>query len=45
VETLEQLIDLHDRSRHKLRIADFGLRNGRPPFESAIHNPQSAIPS
>src|SRR5438094_3600691 len=45
VETLEQLIDLHDRSRHKLRSADFGLRNGRPPFESAIHNPQSAIPS
>src|SRR5438132_7113363 len=45
VETLEQLIDLHDRSRHKLRSPDFGLRNGRPPFESAIHNPQSAIPS
>src|SRR2546429_862151 len=45
VETLEQLIDLHDMSRHKLRIADFGLRIGRPPFESAIRNPQSAIRS
>src|SRR5438552_6978131 len=45
VETLEQLIQLHDLSRHKLRIGDFGLRNGRPPFESAIRNPQSAIPS
>jgi len=38
VETLEQLIDLHDMSRHKLRI-------GRPPFESAIRNPQSEIPA
>src|SRR5437588_1216030 len=45
VETLDELRELHDRSRHKLRSADFGLRNGRPPFESAIHNPQSAIPS
>jgi DNA polymerase-3 subunit epsilon len=45
VETLEQLIELHDMSRHKLRSADFGLRIGRPPIESAIHNPQSEIPS
>jgi DNA polymerase-3 subunit epsilon len=45
VETLEQLRELHDVSRHKLRIANFGLRIGRPPFESAIRNPQSAIPS
>jgi len=45
VETLEQLIELHDRPRHKLRIADVGLRIGRPPFKSAIRNPQSEIPS
>src|SRR5881296_3812810 len=45
VETLEQLVEVHDRTRHKLRIADFGLRIGRPPFESAIRNPQSEIPS
>src|SRR2546427_413860 len=45
VETLEQLIEVHDRPRHKLRIADVGLRIGRPPVESAIRNPQSAIPS
>src|SRR5437762_11688814 len=45
VETLEQLIELHDRPRHKLRIADVGLRIGRPLFESAIRNPQSEIPS
>ncbi|HEY6158601.1 MAG TPA: exonuclease domain-containing protein [Gemmatimonadales bacterium] len=44
VETLEQLRELHDVSRHKLRIANFGLRIGRPPFESAIRNPQSEIP-
>ncbi len=43
VETLEQLVELHDRPRHKLRIADVGLRIGRPRFESAIPNPQSAI--
>jgi DNA polymerase III epsilon subunit-like protein len=45
VETLEQLRELHDVSRHKLRIANFGLRIRRPPFESAIRNPQSEIPS
>jgi DNA polymerase III subunit epsilon len=45
VETLEQLVELHDVSRHKLRIANFGLRIGRPPLESAIRNPQSEIPS
>src|SRR5437899_957220 len=45
IETLEQLIELHNVSRHKLRIANFGLRIGRPPFESAIRNPQSEIPS
>ena len=45
VETLEQLIELHNVSRHKLRIANFGLRIGGPPFESAIRNPQSEIPS
>src|SRR5438034_4153326 len=45
VETLEQLIEVHDRPRHKLRIADVGLRIGRPPFESAIRNPQSEISS
>jgi DNA polymerase III subunit epsilon len=45
VETLEQLRELHDRTRHQLRTADFGLRIGRPLFESAIRNPQSAIPS
>src|SRR5207253_3584274 len=27
----------------RLRIADCGLRIGRPHFKSAIHNPQSAI--
>src|SRR2546426_5278948 len=45
VETLEQLIELHDRPRHKLRIADPGSRVGRPPFESPIRNPQSEISS
>jgi DNA polymerase III subunit epsilon len=45
VETLEQLIEVHDRPRHKLRIGDFGLRIGPQPFESAIPNPQSEIPS
>ena len=45
VETLEELRELHDRPRHRLRMSDFGLRIGRPPVESAIRNPQSAIPS
>ena len=49
VETLEELRELHDKPRHKLRIADFGLRNMSPEgratshFQSAIRNPQSAI--
>ena len=45
VSTLDDLRQLHDLPRHKLRTADFGLRIGRPYFESAIRNPQSAIPS
>jgi DNA polymerase III subunit epsilon len=45
VGTLEELRELHDRTRHKLRTADFGLRIGPPLFESAIRNSQSEIPS
>src|SRR5436189_293613 len=45
VQTLEQLIERPDRPRHKLRIADFRLRIGRPPSDSPIRNPQSAIRS
>lgn len=43
VETLEQLIQLHDLPRHRLRIAGFGLRIEHPSFQSAIHNQQSAM--
>jgi DNA polymerase-3 subunit epsilon len=52
VETLEQLIELHDRSRHKkVRSAEWGMRSINPkvderttsPFDSALRTPHSAL--
>ena len=54
VSTLEELRDLHDRTRHKkMRNAECGTRNASAAVaaranshcNSAIRNPQSAIPS
>src|SRR2546425_2336584 len=42
VETLEQLIEVHDRPRHKkVRNAECGMRSGSP-FDSALRIPHSA---
>jgi len=52
VETLEQLIDLHDRTRHKkVRSAEWGMRSINPkveerttsPFDSALRTPHAAL--
>ena len=43
VRTLEDLVDLHNRPRHRpSRIADVGSGVGRPPSPAAIRDPQSA---
>src|SRR6266700_5179589 len=51
VETLEQLVELHDRTRHgKVRSAEWGMRSINPkveerttsPFDSALRTPHSA---
>src|SRR5437667_7549540 len=52
VETLEQLVELHDRTRHrKVRSAEWGMRSINPkveerttsPFDSALRTPHSAL--
>ena len=45
VETLEQLMDLHDRPRHRLRTGDSGSRIEGGSIESTIRRPPSAIAS
>src|SRR2546430_8108951 len=53
VETLEQLVELHDRTRHrKVRSAEWGMRSINPNVEerttshcnSALRTPHSALP-
>jgi DNA polymerase-3 subunit epsilon len=52
VETLEQLIEVHERPRHKkVRSAECGMRSATPgveerttsPFDSALRTPHSAL--
>ena len=52
VETLEQLVELHERTRHgKVRSAEWGMRSINPkveerttsPFDSALRTPHSAL--